>query len=330
MACYHPIIAYKSKTVNPETGKSAIRFSPPLSSPDHWELVQLPCGNCIGCRLEYSRQWANRCMLELDYHDSSYFATFTYNDEHVPRSYYPDPETGEAIPALTLRKRDWQLLMKRIRRRFPNDKLRFYMAGEYGDKTFRPHFHAILFGLHLNDLVPYKTVREGGQFYTYYNSDSLQSCWRDSNGVDIGFVVVGSVTWESCAYVARYVMKKLKGKGSVFYRLHNIEPEFVLMSRRPGIGRQYYEDHPDIYKYQKINISTSKGGRSFRPPRYFDKLFEADFPDEFVKMKVQRKEVAESVAAAKLSHTSLDLMELKGVEEGNLTNRLKPLRRDLL
>ena len=116
-------------------------------------LVPLPCGQCIGCRIDYSRQWANRCLLELKYHDSAWFCTFTYDDDHVPRTYYPDPETGEAIPALTLQKRDFQLLMKRIRKKFENDKIRFFMSGEYGSQTFRPHYHAILFGLHLDDLL---------------------------------------------------------------------------------------------------------------------------------------------------------------------------------
>lgn len=83
-------------------------------------LIKIPCGKCVGCRLEYSRQWANRCMLELQYHDSAYFCTFTYDDDHVPRTYYPDPETGEAFPAMTLQKRDFQLLMKRIRKHFPD------------------------------------------------------------------------------------------------------------------------------------------------------------------------------------------------------------------
>ena len=326
MSCYHPIHAYKSKTVDPETGKSMIRFSTPLDM-SRWEPVQLPCGGCVGCRLDYSRQWANRCMLELQYHDSAYFCTFTYDDDHVPRSYYPDPETGEALPSLTLDKRDFQLLMKRIRRRFEDDKIRFFACGEYGGKTYRPHYHAILFGLHLDDLVPYKTVREGGELYTYYNSPSLQSCWCDSAGNPIGYVVVGQVTWESCAYVARYVMKKLKGKEALFYDAHGIAPEFTLMSRRPGLARQYYDDHPDVFDYNKINISTPKGGKSFKPPRYFERLFEDDQPEKSAELREIRKRLAADAQRAKLSRTSLDLQELLDVEESRQTNKAKKLRR---
>ena len=156
MPCYHPIYAVRIGTK--ENGKAEMKMLG--YTPDDREtyvewhnhryprsaLVPLPCGQCIGCRIDYSRQWANRCLLELKYHDSAWFCTFTYDDDHVPRTYYPDPETGEAIPALTLQKRDFQLLMKRIRKKFENDKIRFFMSGEYGSQTFRPHYHAILIG----------------------------------------------------------------------------------------------------------------------------------------------------------------------------------------
>lgn len=333
MSCFHPMNAL-CLGVNAD-GKKIIKFlGHPVNDDQKTvyyrgkyypieQLIKIPCGQCVGCRLDYSRQWANRCMLELQYHDSAYFCTFTYDDDSVPRTYYPDPETGEAIPAMTLQKRDFQLLMKRIRKRFPDDKIRFFSCGEYGSQTFRPHYHAILFGLHLNDLVFYKKVREGGQLYTYYNSPSLQSCWP------YGFVVVGEVTWESCAYTARYVMKKLKGKEAEFYDKHNIQPEFTLMSRKPGIARDYYDEHPDLFDYEKINISTPKGGKSFRPPRYFEKLFELDQPLRSAELKEMKKRMAIESQKAKLVHTSLTGDELLEVEEAAQVNKLKSLRRSL-
>lgn len=333
MSCYHPIYAVRIGTKpNGKADLKMLGYRPDdRENYIEWhghryprsDLVPLPCGQCIGCRIDYSRQWANRCLLELSYHDSAWFCTFTYDDDHVPRTYYPDPETGEAIPALTLRKRDFQLLMKRIRKKFEGDKIRFFMSGEYGSETFRPHYHAILFGLHLNDLKPYKTVKEAGQYYTYYNSASLQECWP------YGYVVVGEVTWESCAYTARYVMKKLKGKEAVFYEKHNIQPEFTLMSRKPGIARRYYDEHPGIYEQDKIHISTSKGGKSFRPPRYFDKLFDLDCPEKSAELKALRAKLAQEAQAAKLANTSLNSYELMQVQEDKLSNRLKSLRRSL-
>lgn len=291
-------------------------------------LMKLPCGQCRGCRLEYSRQWANRCMLELQYHDSAYFVTLTYDDVHVPKSYYPDPETGEALTSLTLVKRDFQLFMKRLRRNFPDDHIRFFMAGEYGSETFRPHYHAIIFGLHLDDLVLYKKSPLG---FSYYNSKSLQKCWSDpETGLPIGFAVVAEVTWETCAYTARYVMKKLTGKEAEFYTNFNIQPEFTLMSRKPGIARQYFDDHPGIYEHDFINVKTEKGGLKFRPPRYFDKLYDLEHPEEMQSIKDIRKKMAIEAQKAKLSRTSLSSDELLAVEERAFESKIKSLRRDII
>lgn len=329
MSCYHPLraIATDSKTVN---GKTVYQFLGPLEDyskypPDKIQLI--PCGQCIGCRLEYSRQWANRCMLELQYHDSSYFVTLTYDDFHVPKSYYSDPATGEAFTSLTLVKRDFQLFMKRLRKAFPDDHIRFFMSGEYGSDTFRPHYHAILFGLHLDDLVYWNRSPEGFQ---YYNSPSLQKCWSDREGNPIGFAVVAEVTWETCAYTARYVMKKLKGAEAHFYSDFNIQPEFTLMSRKPGIARQYFDDHPDLYDFDYINISTAKGGRKFRPPRYYDQLFDVENPEKMQEIKEIRRKLASAAQEAKLQRTNLSLDELLMVEEHNKQAKLNSLRRKLV
>ena len=100
--------------------------SPPIGRPgDVTEFIEIPCGKCSGCRLQRSREWANRCMLELEYHMSSYFVTLTYDDAHVPIHYYSDPETGEALPSMSLVKRDFQLFMKRLRKKF-GEGIRFF------------------------------------------------------------------------------------------------------------------------------------------------------------------------------------------------------------
>ena len=170
VSCYHPQYAVVLG-IRPD-GKKDLKFlgsdvAATLRYPGK-ELVTLPCGQCIGCRIDRSRQWANRCMLELQYHDSAYFATLTYDDFHVPKSYY-------------------------------------------GGQTHRPHYHVILFGLHLFDLQIYKRASLGDEHYTYYNSPSFQECWP------AGYAVLGEVNWQTCAYTARYVTKKLTGKESAFY-----------------------------------------------------------------------------------------------------------------
>lgn len=295
------------------------------------DFIEVPCGQCLGCRLQYSREWANRCLLELQDHDSAFFATLTYDNPHVPKSAYGDPETGEAIPSLTLRKRDLQLFMKRLRKAFPDDKIRFYACGEYGERTYRPHYHVILFGLHLDDLQVYERDPETG--FVMYTSPSFQRCWsvKDDDGVvrPIGRAVVSEVSWETCAYTARYVTKKLSGFAACFYDDHNIEPPFTQMSLKPGIGRNYYDNHPDLYKYEYINVSTEKGGRKFRPPKYFDRIFDVEYPDESAAMKEARKRIAMDARKAKLAQTNLSYLDLLAVEERALKERVKSLKRRL-
>ncbi|ALS03440.1 VP4 [Gokushovirus WZ-2015a] len=358
--------------------------------------ITVPCGHCIGCRLEYSRQWANRCLLELDYHSSAYFVTLTYDNSHVRRTLYADPDTGEAAEAYTLAKRDFQLFMKRLRKAFPDQKIRYFAAGEYGSETFRPHYHAILFGLKLDDLQLYKQSPDG---FNYYTSESFQRVWSEpasgvppsegrpyytlpdlpfladsckgsttpltpigkclicdvswetcayvaryvtkkltgpestfysDHNIEPPFTVMSDVSWETCAYVARYVTKKLTGPESTFYSDHNIEPPFTVMSRKPGIARQWYDDHPDLYDYDYINISTPAGGKKFRPPKYFDKLYDIEYPEESKARKELHKNLAEEAKKAKLQRTDLSYLEMLQVEEDAKLNAVKALRRDKL
>ena len=334
LPCYHPLKAF---VLGEKDGKRLLKVTsyeidhleragegfaccthPAYGRPgDITEFIEIPCGKCSGCRLQRSREWANRCMLELEYHKSSYFVTLTYDDAHVPIHYYADPETGEALPSMSLVKRDFQLFMKRLRKKF-GEGIRFFASGEYGSETFRPHYHAIVFGLELNDLVPYKRSAQGFQ---YFNSASLQEVWPN------GFAVVAPVTWETCAYTARYVMKKLTGPEAEFYENFNIVPEFSLMSRKPGIARQYYEDHPDLYEHEFINISTEKGGRKFRPPKYYDKLFDVDCPEESARLKAVRQKMAAEAQKAKLQKTTLSYLDQLAVEERNQLARIKSLKR---
>lgn len=300
------------------------------------DYIQIPCGSCIGCRLDYSRQWADRCLLEMQYHRSSYFVTLTYDDFHTKKSYYcPDDDNGCAVPVPTLDKRDLQLFFKRLRKATGQD-IRYFAAGEYGSTTARPHYHCIIFGLELNDLIPYKKSHEGFQYYT---SELLSRCWShfqrdDLNNVipdswsPIGFAVAAQCTWETCAYTARYCTKKAFGQGKEFYETFNLEPEFTLMSRCPGIGRQYYEDHKDtLYKFDSFSVSTPKGGKQLRPPRYFDRLYDLEEPDIMSGIKDHRKEVAEGLQKMRLQQTGLSYLELLASDEKNKIASIRSLKR---
>lgn len=293
------------------------------------EYIEIPCGKCVGCRLEYSRQWANRCMLELQYHDSAYFVTLTYDDAHLPHGNYVD-EDGNPCQSDTLVPRHLQLFLKLLRRHRPSDNIRFYACGEYGSKTARPHYHLIIFGLHLDDLTFYKSSFDG---HSYYTSQLISDCWRDcaGDGLPRGFAVVADVTWETCAYVARYCMKKLNGTLVSIYDKYDLEPEFCRMSRRPGLAAKYYEDHKDeVYDYDKIVISTSKGGKSFKPPRYYDQKYDIEYPEEMSAIKQHRREIAEALTEVRATRSNLPYQELLAVQEEYKKKSAKKLVRDLV
>ena len=289
------------------------------------EFVEIPCGQCIECRLNRSRRWADRCMLELGYHESSYFLTLTYDNDHIPKNLIFDEDTGDVYAEnATLVKRDLQLFMKSLRstykRKGYDNKLRFYACGEYGSQTKRPHFHLIVFGLKLDDLVLYKRNFNGDNLY---NSQFISDIWKK------GFCVVGDVTWESCAYVARYIMKKHLGKESEIYERFNIEPEFTLMSRRPGIARQYYDEHKDELFYQDfVSIPTKDGGKKIYPPPYYEKLFEEDFPEnEVVERKEKRKQAKIDSVNLQLEKTDKNYVDYLATKEYNLDKKIKTLVR---
>lgn len=254
MACFYPMRAWQldnGEIVFAERGKVRRELT-------------LPCGQCIGCRLEQSRQWAIRCVHESQLYEHSVFVTLTYDDDHVPHDFSLDYA-------------DFQLFMRRLRRVKPG--VRFYMCGEYGEDFGRPHFHAALFNCFFDDREVYRKLPSGSVLYT---SKQLSELWPK------GFVSVGDLTFESAAYIARYVMKKVTGAaaekhyeavdgytGEVYQR----KPEFTQMSRKPGIGSLWFKKFAsDVYPRDFVVIR----GVKMRPPRYYDKLLEscgAQFPD---------------------------------------------------
>lgn len=344
MTCYHPLKAFKigfnnitNKNIYKITSyntdyifksKDEEFYHTAIGDPFYrpfteviTDSIDIPCGQCIGCRLAYSRDWANRCMLEAKNYENNYFVTFTYDDIHVPIHNWSDDETGEVGKVYSLEKRDFQLFMKRLRKHFSSDKIRFFSCGEYGTQTMRPHYHAILFNLNLTDLKLYKKSMHG---FNYYNSPILSKLWNK------GHVIVADVSWESCAYVARYVMKKAKGKTADFYNKYNMQSEFVLMSRRPGIARDYYEANKyKIYDTDELIFTTSNGGKKSRPPKYFDRIFSEECPELFEDIKNNRTEMSEKLKELKLKNTDLSYPELLMIEEDNKEKQISTLHRDL-
>lgn len=333
MSCYYPLKGYDFG-VNSMTGKKIIKVLPYGSDPlPGKEVIPIPCGRCIGCRLDYSKEWANRCLLEMQYHERNCFVTLTYDDFHVPHSRFVSPDDGCLVDVLSLRSRDFQLFIKRLRKHFSDLGIRFFGCGEYGDDTLRPHYHVVLFGVDFDDKEFLKKSTTG---FDIFSSPTLTRLWSFPSSRDegshtpvtpAGIATVQACTYETCAYTARYVMKKLKGQESEFYKEMHIEPPFVRMSRRPGLGRQYYDDHPDLYNRSSIHVSTLDGGKSFQPPKYFDRLLQDDDPELYEVTKYVRKFSADQSQQARLANTDLDYLGYLNLCNENLQSKIKSLKR---
>jgi hypothetical protein len=266
LPCYRPIDAYRSH-IRGKTGKSLITFNRREAIGE----LKLPCGQCIGCRLERSRQWAMRCVHEASLYENNCFITLTYDAEHLPAD-------G------SLNKKHFQDFMKRLRWRFSESPIRYYHCGEYGTKFSRPHYHACLFNF---DFLDKKYFKEVNGLKTYI-SDSLAEIWGR------GFCVIGSVTFESAAYVARYIMKKVNGEKAFDHymrlnedtgELNAILPEYTTMSRRPGIGSDWLSKYrSDVFPDDMVVVR----GRAMKPPKFYDSIYEVEDPEAYARLKLAR------------------------------------------
>lgn len=198
-------------------------------------------------------------MHEADLHEENCFGTLTYDREHLPRY-------G------SLQRRDFQKFMKRVRRSVEPKKVRFFHAGEYGDRNGRPHYHFLLFGHAFSDRV---AIRDGA--IPLYRSESLEALWP------AGVSSVGELCFESAAYVARYVMKKVDQVGrkkkynvdSETGEMVEIQPEYATMSRGGpgrGLGFGWFEKYGDeVQRHDSIVVD----GKEVGVPRYYDNLLAA-------------------------------------------------------
>lgn len=256
MPCYEPVAAYRSKHLNPSGKRSLVARLQDAHSP---RRVIRPCGQCVGCRLDHSYEMAVRCFHEQQAYVHNSFVTLTYDEDHLP-------EGG------SLCRRDVQLFMKRLRKRF-GPAIRAYGCGEYGDVTARPHYHLILFNHHFPDR---KIFSGRNSEHPIFVSAELDRCWSDRTG-QIGLAVIGEVTFDSIAYCARYCVKKVTGKKADQHysrldadgRYYRLLPEFSVVSN--GIGSRWFHDHAhEAY----VNDSCIVNGRPVPLPRYYDTRFE--------------------------------------------------------
>ena len=272
--------------------------------------------------------------MEGEQWDENWFITLTYDDEHheikeefIDKNGFTWLNDGSWNGCLE--PKDLTNFNKSLREyyrtKFNHIGIRFFACGEYGSESGRNHYHEILFNCPIlpNMLKYYKTTFDGNVLYT---CPELSKIWGK------GYVVIGHFTWETAAYVARYVTKKFTGNTSIeHYGVLGQIPEFSRASNRPGIGRFYYEMNKDkIYENDEIIMKTAKDKiLSLKPPKYFDKLYDIDYPEDMEKIKLRRQFEAEQAQRVKDYTTTLSREAQLKVEERDLEIKAKLLKRGL-
>jgi len=228
-------------------------------NPGEW--IEVPCGRCTACRVNYGLNWSIRVKHELEMHDFALWVCLTYNDVHLSLQ---NLEYDNGCKN-SLERRELQLFLKNFRRDIEPLKVRFFACGEYGDEFNRPHYHIIIFGI--SPEHPYFKDK-----YKFYQNGQWKG-WRIDNlpSWPHGFVEIDKDTAgvNAARYVAKYMLKKYKGKDSVqHYAELGIKPEFIAMSLKPGIGATGIDKHA---KYYRDNKKCNLGGRSYNMSRYMVK-----------------------------------------------------------
>lgn len=263
MPCEKPLKGYL-----PANG-GQVRFSKPRNG-RAYTPIDIPCGQCILCRLEHARQWAVRITHEGQLHPENSFVTLTYDNDHLP-------------PYNSLQYCDLQKFWKRLRREV--GALRYFAVGEYGDDTNRPHYHAVIFG---HAFVDRRTILRQTPSLLWTNP-VLQEAWG------MGHVSVGALTFESAQYTASYVTKKLNNKKK-YVRVDEETGELIalvqpraFMSLKPAIGREWLAKFGQaVYDHDHVVIN----GRAQKPPKYYDRWFAEKNEKKMQHIKERRKKQA--------------------------------------
>jgi len=244
-----------------------------------YATFQLPCGQCLECRLEYARQWAVRCVHEAQIHEKNAFITLTYDEKNLrsPKLDYVDFQLfAKRLRSKIYRdfvakygKENWKLLTPAERKNALKDsEISIFVTGEYGDKTKRPHWHACIFNWSPDDGIHLRTNDLGDRIYS---SDSLTQLWGK------GLAEYGSVTFRSAGYCARYAAKKLVHGYDKEHEFHPISKK----SSKHAIGKRWLEKFwPDVFNYGEVILPD---GSSCSIPRYYEKWFKDKHPKEYLR-----------------------------------------------
>ena len=346
MACYNPLIRIEdlSKYVKAENGHlyhpAKVIKQEELNDLDimkkyeggmHYKKSVIPCGKCIGCRLDYSKEWANRAYLESTlYPDANWFVTLTYEDPFLTiKDEFTDKNgftwTIENNERATLVPEELHRFLNTFRqimlREYGVKGIRFMACGEYGEQNLRPHYHIILLNCPIPEETFYNPRIKRGFFY--YQNKIIERAWTK------GISNISEASWNCISYTARYITKKVNGNAEAdIYYANGIIQEFFRMSRDPGIGKPYYDLHKDeIYKDDRIMISNLSGVHYEKPPKYFDDLFKEEYPERWKEIQQKREREGRNAQRNATSETSLFRRDQLKIEERSKEEQTKALIR---
>ncbi|QCS36682.1 replication initiator protein [Capybara microvirus Cap3_SP_612] len=225
--------------------------------------IPLPCGRCLACRVNYTRQWTQRLLAESYHSKNAYFLTLTYEDSCLPRDDNDNP---------CVCKRDIQLFIKRLRKHYPDSNIRYFLGSEYGEETLRPHYHAIFYNL--PDELIFQPQSAGGDQWHYHDKSQHMINRKINDYWQKGFIEIDPINRQRAEYCAKYFVFR-KDVEQI------LVPNFNLMSRKPGIGYQRIDEIKDKVRYYNLNgMLTDKGTYCAIPRYYKDKIYSKEEREE--------------------------------------------------
>lgn len=318
MSCYSPLSTWRG--IDPDTGEVLWHFlgkyDPERAKVDNDSnykngeflptYYKIPCGKCLGCKLDYSRSWADRMLMEYYTFDKkAIFLTLTYNNENLPVVF----DLNDSPIYGTLRKKDLQDFLKRLRFHFGETKIRYFACGEYGspERTFRPHYHLIVFGLFCEQFLDRYVVQKNELGQLSYSSKELEALWP------FGFISFSPVSFQTMSYVSRYSAKKVFGDN--LRPGIDAEETFVCMSRRPGLGHDFIMQHDDFFEKRKMFLNDGNTVKTVYFPRYGNKILDKDNSINYYEHVRSSVDLSVDRDLLKLWKTDLPYDQMLAVEE---------------
>jgi hypothetical protein len=257
---------------------------------EHLNVLKIPCTKCIECRANHAKEWAVRAYMETKQNPTGIFLTLSYDNKHLPIGELGNP---------TLRKRDITLFKKRLRER-TGATIKTFECGEYGEKRGRPHYHMIIWNWKPTDE---RLIKQNISGDSLFNSQYLEKIWSK------GLIIYGNISYESAAYVARYVNKKKITRALA----PDQEETYINMSRKEGIGKgEWTINHEKYQKLNSIYVPTKNGTKICKIPRYYLKQWEKELKKNENR---EREELTKNMKEYQESYKNYQKITLEQIKE---------------